>query len=216
MRRTGGPRDVTRRRRGDGRRFFPRRKVCGFCVDHVATIDYKDVPRLRRYISDEAKIEPRRRTGTCAPHQRALALAIKRARIIALLPFTGGQGLFALGRPESPRFDRPRGDRRDRPGPPPPRAPVTATAEPEAAPQATAGPEPEATAEATPAGVESEAPVEEAPQESAVVASLPAEEPPPTEEPPPAEEPAAPESGPSDEDSSGEDASSEKSQPTSS
>jgi small subunit ribosomal protein S18 len=66
----------------------PRRKVCGFCVDKVEFIDYKNVPRLRRYISDRGKILPRRTTGTCASHQRALTSAIKRARQIALLPFT--------------------------------------------------------------------------------------------------------------------------------
>jgi small subunit ribosomal protein S18 len=57
-------------------------------VDHVKTIDYKDVNRLKRYLSDRAKIEPRRKTGTCAGHQRALAAALKRARYLALLPYT--------------------------------------------------------------------------------------------------------------------------------
>ena len=69
------------------RRFIVKPKVCHFCVDKVA-IDYKDVPRLRKYISDRGKIEPRRRTGVCAKHQRRLALAIKRARYLALLPYT--------------------------------------------------------------------------------------------------------------------------------
>jgi small subunit ribosomal protein S18 len=55
----------------------------------VQLIDYKDVQRLRRYLAERAKIEPRRKTGTCASHQRALAAAIKRARHMALLPFTG-------------------------------------------------------------------------------------------------------------------------------
>jgi small subunit ribosomal protein S18 len=64
-----------------------RRKVCSFCVDKVHSIDYKDVPRLRRYVSERSKIIPRRVTGTCARHQRQLTLAIKRARHIALLPF---------------------------------------------------------------------------------------------------------------------------------
>ena len=58
-------------------------------MEKVRHIDYKDIPRLRRYISDRAKIDPRRRTGTCAKHQRILATAIKRARHLALLPFTG-------------------------------------------------------------------------------------------------------------------------------
>ena len=77
------------RRRGRPR-FFARRKVCGFCVDHVSSIDYKDVSRLRRYISDRARMDPRRKTGTCAKHQRALSQAIKRARHLALIPFTQG------------------------------------------------------------------------------------------------------------------------------
>ena len=65
-----------------------RKKVCGFCVDKVESIDYKDVARLRRYISERAKILPRRVTGTCARHQRELNVAIKRARHLALLPFS--------------------------------------------------------------------------------------------------------------------------------
>lgn len=64
-----------------------RRKVCSFCVDRVESIDYKDVARLRRYVSERAKILPRRVTGTCARHQRELTIAIKRARQIALMPF---------------------------------------------------------------------------------------------------------------------------------
>ena len=77
---------------GGGGRFGQRRKVCLFCVDKVEQVDYKDVSRLRRYISDRAKIEPRRKTGTCAKHQRSLTVAIKRARHVALLPFTSSQG----------------------------------------------------------------------------------------------------------------------------
>ena len=65
-----------------------RKKVCGFCVDKVESIGYKDVARLRRYISERAKILPRRVTGTCARHQRELTVAIKRARHLALLPFS--------------------------------------------------------------------------------------------------------------------------------
>ena len=68
-------------------RFFRRRKVCSFCVDKVDRIDYKDPSLLRRYISDRSKIDPRRRTGTCAKHQRVLTTALKRARRIALLPY---------------------------------------------------------------------------------------------------------------------------------
>ena len=65
-----------------------RKKVCNFCVDRVEVIDYKEITRLRRFISDRAKILPRRVTGTCARHQRALTTAIKRARHLALLPFS--------------------------------------------------------------------------------------------------------------------------------
>ena len=65
-----------------------RRKVCSFCVDRVEAIDYKDVARLRKYVSERGKILSRRATGTCARHQRALTTAIKRARHIALLPYT--------------------------------------------------------------------------------------------------------------------------------
>ncbi len=68
-------------------RYVPRRKVCAFCVDNAKEIDYKDSVKLRRYISDRGKIEPRRRTGNCAKHQRAVAMAIKRARHLALLPY---------------------------------------------------------------------------------------------------------------------------------
>ena len=64
-----------------------RRKVCSFCVDKIDTIDYKDVARLRRFVSERSKILPRRVTGTCARHQRELTVAIKRARQIALMPF---------------------------------------------------------------------------------------------------------------------------------
>lgn len=64
-----------------------RRKVCRFCTDRIETIDYKDVARLRNYVSERAKILPRRVTGTCARHQRELTVAIKRARQIALMPF---------------------------------------------------------------------------------------------------------------------------------
>ena len=65
-----------------------RKKVCTFCVEKDAVIDYKDTAKLRRFISERAKILPRRVTGTCAAHQRELTIAIKRARQIALLPYT--------------------------------------------------------------------------------------------------------------------------------
>ena len=64
-----------------------RKKVCSFCVDRIDEIDYKDVARLRKYVSERAKIIPRRVTGTCAYHQRALTTAIKRARHVALMPY---------------------------------------------------------------------------------------------------------------------------------
>jgi small subunit ribosomal protein S18 len=72
-------------RGGKGKVFF-KKKVCKFCAQKMK-IDYKDADTLRRFITERGKILPRRITGTCAKHQRALALAIKRARIIALLPF---------------------------------------------------------------------------------------------------------------------------------
>lgn len=64
-----------------------RKKICHFCADRVEAIDYKDVARLRKFVSERAKILPRRATGTCAAHQRELTTAIKRARQIALLPY---------------------------------------------------------------------------------------------------------------------------------
>ena len=68
---------------------MPRKKVCAFCQEKIDQIDYKDVNRLKKYISEGGKILPRRMSGTCAAHQRLLATAIKRARIAALLPFKG-------------------------------------------------------------------------------------------------------------------------------
>lgn len=81
--RMGGDRDGSRP-------FRPRRsrrKVCAFCADKIVSIDYKDVPRLRKMISERGKILPKRMTGTCAKHQRELAVSIKRARHLALLPY---------------------------------------------------------------------------------------------------------------------------------
>jgi small subunit ribosomal protein S18 len=83
-----GPRPGGPPRRGGRGRYPPRRRVCQFCVDKIDHIDYKDVSRLRRYLSDRAKIEPRRKTGTCAHHQRGLSVALKRARFMALLPYS--------------------------------------------------------------------------------------------------------------------------------
>lgn len=65
-----------------------RRKVCRFCADHIPGVDYKEVGRLRMYISERGKIEPRRKTGACLKHQRLIATAVKRARHLALLPYT--------------------------------------------------------------------------------------------------------------------------------
>lgn len=75
--------DIRPRRRGRGRR-----RPCVMCVDKMTLIDFKDVGFLRRFISDRGRIESRRKSGTCAKHQRALAQAIKRARHLALLPYT--------------------------------------------------------------------------------------------------------------------------------
>src|SRR5881628_2070140 len=96
-----------------GRR--PRRRVCSFCVDKVQRIDYKDVGRIRRYISDRGKIDPRRKSGTCAKHQRMLTTALKRARLMAMLPYTADhvRGLMSpqaramAGGPPPPKPERP-------------------------------------------------------------------------------------------------------------
>lgn len=71
-----------------GKMRKPKRRVCNFCVDKVEHIDYKEVSKLRRFISERGKIIPRRISGNCAKHQRQLTVAIKRARNIAFLPFT--------------------------------------------------------------------------------------------------------------------------------
>ena len=73
-------------KRDRGRRS--RKSVCAFCIDKIENIDYKDVNRLKKYITERGKILPRRISGNCAKHQRQLTTAIKRARIMALLPFT--------------------------------------------------------------------------------------------------------------------------------
>ena len=65
-----------------------RPKVCFFCVDKIEHVDYKDVERLKKYVSERGKIIPRRVTGNCAKHQRQLTIAVKRARFMALLPYT--------------------------------------------------------------------------------------------------------------------------------
>ena len=73
-----------------GQRYYSRPKICQFCADKNILIDYKHGDMLRRFVTEEGKIRPRRQTGTCAKHQRELAGAIKRARHIALLPYVGG------------------------------------------------------------------------------------------------------------------------------
>lgn len=84
-------RDSRPRRRSYRGRSRRRRKVCAFCDDKSLKIDYKNASALYNYLSDRGKILPRRATGSCARHQRELAVAIKRARHLALLPFTGDQ-----------------------------------------------------------------------------------------------------------------------------
>lgn len=86
-----GPRRFNKNQPGKPRargRYVPRRKVCAFCVERVDVVDYKSFDKLRRFISDRSKIDPKRKTGTCAGHQRELSVAIKRARHLALLPYT--------------------------------------------------------------------------------------------------------------------------------
>jgi small subunit ribosomal protein S18 len=90
----GGDDDDRPRRRMGGRR----RRVCIMCADHIKHVDYKNVSFLRRFVSDRARIETRRRTSACAKHQRALARAIKRARHLALLPYTPDHIRVAQGR----------------------------------------------------------------------------------------------------------------------
>ncbi len=92
----GRPRDDDdrSRRRTGGRR----RRVCIMCADHIKYVDYKNVSFLRRFVSDRARIETRRRTSACAKHQRAISTAIKRARHLALLPYTPDHIRVSQGR----------------------------------------------------------------------------------------------------------------------
>lgn len=73
---------------GGERRFFSKPKFCQFCADKTLTIDYKKIDLLRKYVTEEGTIRPRRQTGACARHQRAVAAAVKQARHVALLPFS--------------------------------------------------------------------------------------------------------------------------------
>lgn len=74
--------------KGPSRMRRAKKKICGFCVDKVTDIDYKDVSKLKKYVSERGKILPRRISGNCAKHQRQMTVAVKRARHIALLPYT--------------------------------------------------------------------------------------------------------------------------------
>lgn len=75
-----------------GRRYVARPKICQFCADAHLSIDYKQIDMLRRFVTEDGKIRPRRQTGTCARHQRELAQAIKRARHLAFLPYVQDTG----------------------------------------------------------------------------------------------------------------------------
>jgi len=81
--------EMTNDARGGQRRFYSVPRVCQFCTDRSATIDYKQIDILRRYVTESGKIRPRRQSGACAKHQREIARAIKRSRHLAMLPFTG-------------------------------------------------------------------------------------------------------------------------------
>jgi len=83
--RRGGEKDKDKDK--EKKRMFVRRKVCRFCVDPGLDLDYKNLPVLRSYVSERGKIVPRRISGNCAKHQRSLGVAVKRARMVALLPF---------------------------------------------------------------------------------------------------------------------------------
>lgn len=76
---------------GERNKFFAKPKFCAFCADKTLTIDYKNVDLLRKYVTEEGNIRPRRQTGACAKHQRVVAAAVKQARHVALLPFSGAE-----------------------------------------------------------------------------------------------------------------------------
>ena len=117
MIRFGGPKGSSRGGRKGGRgKYPPKRRVCPFCAERGGPVlDYKDPVKLGRFITDRGKIGPRRMTGACAKHQRALAEAIKRARHLALLPYAPGHiyatGGVGVGRraPRPRRFEGPAG-----------------------------------------------------------------------------------------------------------
>ncbi len=125
----GNDRDRGRRAPRDDRRRPGKKKVCIFCAEHLPWVDYKEVNLLRRFMSDRGKIRARRVTGNCAQHQREVAVAIKTARELALLPYAtrvsssrGGRGGGGRGRDRDDRGPS-RDERPPRPGPgdaPPP------------------------------------------------------------------------------------------------
>src|SRR5436305_14498998 len=111
----GGDRDSRRRSPKDSGRRTGKKKVCIFCSDHIKWVDYKDVNLLRRFMSDRGKIRARRVSGNCAQHQRDVAVAIKTARELALLPYSQrtvaergggrGRGRDARDRDRPPRLE---------------------------------------------------------------------------------------------------------------
>ena len=108
LRAVGEHRPAAKRRRGGPSTGPIRKKNCWFCRNKIEEVDWKDVNQLRRYISEKGKIRSRRITGACRRHQRQVAVAVKRAREMALLPYV------AEGREERPDGRRDRGDRGDR------------------------------------------------------------------------------------------------------
>jgi len=182
---SGGAGGARGGRRGEyARKYPPRRKVCTFCVDKVSYIDYKDIARLRRHLSERGKIEPRRKTGTCARHQRALAVALKRARHVALLPYTAEHIRISGMILRSPEDRRPsdRGPRFQRPD----QAAPVAAANAEGAPAAA-----EAAAATNGTQTEGAVAVAEAPAQAPAATPAPAAPPAAEPEATPAAEPAA-------------------------
>src|SRR5687767_13298908 len=169
----GGGRGGDRDDRGGGARYGgprrPRRKVCSFCVDKVKKIDFKDIGRIRRYVSERGKIDPRRKSGNCAKHQRMLTTALKRARHMAMLPYTADhvraqmspQARAMAGGPPPPRPER--APYRPAGAPFPPRPPMQPGQGP--APQGAIAPAPQ--------------PAATAPQPAATAPQAPAPAPPP-------------------------------------
>jgi small subunit ribosomal protein S18 len=145
--------------------------VCQFCVDKIKEVDYKDLVRLRRFLSERGKIEPRRKTGTCAAHQRSLNTALKRARQLALLPFTA-EHIRVTGvlvrEPGTPPFRGARPRPQETEGTP---EQTTATAAVETATATTTEAAPDGQAQAVPDGATTES---AAVAESAVTTTEPA------------------------------------------